>query len=358
MKRPAIGILTWREGKKFAEPAYFRRLIRAGNELGCLVFLFSPHDVLSGRQVRGFVPNGPGSWQGRIFERPDVVIDRYRYTPSEHFRKYVAFRKQNHFLYANNRLANKWRVHEVLWRDVRMHRWLPEAMLYSHANLQKMIGRHPLLYLKPLNGTGGRGILRLEKTSDGFHLLGRDRQRAKRSVVIQQIPSLCRWIDRWVNEKFIVQQGLLLNLVPTRTVDMRLLIQKNGSGEWSITGYGIRVGGERSATSNLHGGGKAVPAQSFLRPRFGEERTKEILQDCGQLAHQTAETIENHFGRMMELGLDIGIDVNGRAWLIEVNPKPGREIFKEMGTPQLYKQAISKPVEFALYLAQKNALQI
>jgi glutathione synthase/RimK-type ligase-like ATP-grasp enzyme len=355
MRKPAIGILTWREGKKFAEPAYFRQLIRAGNELGCTVFLFSPSDVLSSeRQVRGFIPNGAGGWTGRLFDRPDVVIDRYRYTPTPAFKQYVAFRKQSSFLYANNRLANKWRVHEVLWRDQRMQRWLPETRLYNHANLQAMLSRHSLLYLKPLNGTGGRGIVRLERKGDGYHLLGRDKQRAKVTAVIRQLPPLLRWIDRWKWERFIVQQGLHLELVPNRSVDLRLMIQKDGSGQWSITGHGIRIGGERSATSNLHGGGKAIPTKSFLAQRFGEQRTVDILRQCYELSYQTAETIENHFGRMIELGLDIGIDVNGRAWLIEVNPKPGRQIFKELGAPQLYKQAISKPLEYAIYLAGKH----
>jgi len=354
MKKPTIGILTWREGRKFAEPVYFRRLIRAGNELGCTVFLFAPHDVRnSGKQIKGFIPVA-GNWQAKLFSRPDVVIDRYRYTPADHFKRYVSFRKQHRFLYANNRLANKWRVHEVLWRDQRMHRWLPETVLYNHASLKQMLGRHSLLYLKPLNGTGGRGILRVERSGRGFHLLGRDRQRVKRSVVLPQISSLLRYVDRWINEKFIVQQGLRLDLVPNRAVDMRLLIQKDGSGAWSVTGSGIRVGGERSATSNLHGGGRAVPSEMFLRRRFGEERTKEILQDCHLLAQQTAESIENHFGRMLELGLDIGIDAEGRAWLLEVNPKPGREIFREMGTAELYRQAIRKPIEYAMHLAQKQ----
>jgi glutathione synthase/RimK-type ligase-like ATP-grasp enzyme len=355
MKRPVIGILTWREGKKFAEPAYFRRLIRAGQALGSTVFLFSPQDVSpSGRQVRGFVPDGR-SWQARMFTRPDVVIDRYRYTPTAAFRQYVAFRRTNGFLYANNRLANKWKVHEVLWRDARMHRWLPEAMLYNHVNLPNMLARHSLLYLKPLNGTGGRGIVRLEKTAEGYRLLGRSKDRAKVSALIRRIPALLRWIDRWKNEKLIVQQGLRLDLVPKRSVDMRLLIQKDGDGRWSITGAGMRVGGERSATANLHGGGKAVPAQAFLRSRFGEQRAREIIRDCEQLAYQTAETIENHFGRMIELGLDIGIDVDGRAWLIEVNPKPGREIFRELGTPQVYREAIRKPIQYALHLARQQS---
>jgi glutathione synthase/RimK-type ligase-like ATP-grasp enzyme len=353
MKKPAIGILTWREGKKFAEPAYFRRLIRAGNELGCTVFLFSPDDVLSsGRQVRGFVPSGTGGWTRRLFGRPDVVIDRYRYTPTTAFKQYVAFRKKSSFSYANNRLANKWRVHQVLWRDERMHRWLPETRLYDHNNLQAMLARYPLLYLKPLNGTGGRGILRLERTGDGFRLLGRDSQRAKVTAVIRQMAPLLRWIDRWKREKLLVQQGLDLELVPRRTVDMRLLIQKDETGQWSITGYGFRVGGERSATSNLHGGGKAIPAQTCLLPRFGEHRVGRILQQCHELSFQTAETIESHFGRMIELGLDIGIDVDGRAWLIEVNPKPGREIFKELGAQELYKQAIHKPMKYAMHLAR------
>ncbi|WP_432777013.1 YheC/YheD family protein [Brevibacillus gelatini] len=354
MKRPTIGILTWREGKRFAEPTYFRRLLKAGQELGCTVFLFSPKDVLaSGKQVRGYVLDAQGKWQGRLFPRPDAVFDRYRYTPTQAFKDYVAFRRTSDFLYANNRLANKWRVHEVLYRDTRMHRWLPETLLYNRKNLIQMLGRHSLLYVKPLNGTGGRNLFSIEKRGGGYRLLGRDKKRAKVQSFFTDISAVLRWADRWTRqEKFIVQQGLNLQLVPSRAVDMRLLIQKNGQGEWSITGHGIRVGGERSATSNLHGGGKAVPVSDFLRPRFGEDRTAQIVRDCEELAYQTALTLEDHFGRMVEFGLDIGIDVDGRAWLIEVNPKPAREIFREMGAIEQYRQAIRRPLEYALYLAK------
>ncbi|MEJ8544796.1 YheC/YheD family protein [Brevibacillus borstelensis] len=362
MKRPIIGILTWREGKSFAEPSYFRKMIRAGEELGCTVFLFSPADVsANGRQVRGYIPAARG-WQARVFPRPDAVIDRYRYTPTEAFRKYVAFRKASDLVYTNNRLANKWKVHEVLVKDSRMHRWLPETALYNRLALQKMLARHSLLYVKPVNGTGGRNILSVEKTPQGYHLLGRDKQRAKVSTVIRQLESVQNRVKKWATrDKYIVQQGLHLNLVPGRAVDMRLLIQKNGEGQWSITGAGMRVGGVKSATSNLHGGGKAVPVKAFLSARFGEQKTGEIIQDCEQLAYQTVETLENHFGRLMEMGLDIGIDVKGRPWLIEVNPKPGREIFREMGSLGQYREAIKRPIQYAMYLARsgtgKNAVR-
>ena len=354
MKRPVIGVLTWREGKRFAEPVYFRRLIKAGEQLGATVFLFAPHDVLAGeRQVRGYVLDRNGKWQARLFAAPDAVFDRYRYTPNQAFRDYVAFRRTSRLLYVNNRLANKWRVHEVLFRDEKMHRWLPETLLYNPVNLTKMLKRHSLLYVKPINGTGGRNILRIERTGAGYRLLGRDKQRAKVSTLLSAGSAVQRFVSRWAKgDKYIVQQGLHLQLIPKRSVDMRLLIQKDGSGEWSVTGHAIRVGGERSATSNLHGGGKAVPVPTFLAPRFGVEKTEQIVQDCEQLAYQTAHTLENHFGRMVEFGLDIGIDVDGRAWLIEVNPKPAREVFREMGMTELYRRAIARPLEYALYLAK------
>ncbi len=358
MNKPIVGILTWREGKRFAEPAYFKRLLRAGHKLGMTVFLFSPADVNTRkRQVRGYTASQTG-WMSSLYPWPDVVIDRYRYTPTQAFKDYVAFRKKGVFLYANNRLANKWKVHQVLWKDERMRRWLPETNEYSRTGLQAMLARHPLLYVKPSNGTGGRGILRLERGKNGYRLLGRDKERAKVESRPQNTDLLCKKVDRWVNKgMFVIQQGLRLELIDARSNDMRLLIQKDGNGEWSITGYGMRLGGKNSATANLHGGGKAVAVEPFLERHFGTDKAQAILAECRQLARQTAETIEAHFGRMIELGLDIGIDVHGKVWLIEVNPKPGREIFKELGKIAQYQQAIEKPLQYASYLANEKKRQ-
>ncbi|WP_139488296.1 YheC/YheD family endospore coat-associated protein [Brevibacillus dissolubilis] len=356
MKKPIIGILTWREGNSFAEPGYFRQLCKEGEELGATVFLFSPADVFPDhKRVRGFTPAPAGGkgWVSRIYPRPDAVIDRYRYSPNQAFKDYVAHRQNDTSLYTNNRLANKWAVHRVLYQDERMHRWLPETWEYSRPKLREMTKAYPVLYAKPINGTGGRGILKIERRAGAYHLLGRDKQRARKRGTTRTYSTLRDWVENWKKrEKFVIQQGLDLNLVPGRAVDMRLLIQKNELGQWSVTGLGVRVGGRESATSNLHGGGKAIPAKEFLTPRFGVQRTHAILSECHELAHQTAVTVENHYGRMMELGLDIGIDTDGRVWLIEINPKPGREIFKQMGQKLKYQQSIRRPLQYALYLIE------
>ncbi|WP_134686616.1 YheC/YheD family endospore coat-associated protein [Brevibacillus migulae] len=353
MNKVRIGILTSRVGSRFSEPRYFRQLIHEGARLGCQVFLFAPQDVdVGSRSIYGYVPAGAKGWIRRKITWPDVVIDRYRYSPTAAFQRYVAFRRRKLFPYTNNRLANKWKVHQVLIKDERMHPWLPDTQLFQKATLRSMLRKHSQLYVKPVNGTGGRGILKIERTEEGYHLLGRDHNRVKRSIRTNSQPSLLTKVERWVNRGYyIIQQGLALDLKPGRSVDMRLLLQKNQDGVWSITGHGIRVGGQQSATSNLHGGGTAVDSTRFLAARFNEERAKEIVAECEKLGYQTAATIENHFGRMLELGLDIGVDRDGRVWLIEVNPKPGREIFKELGQLALYRQAIRKPLQYAMHVA-------
>ncbi|WP_019119425.1 YheC/YheD family protein [Brevibacillus massiliensis] len=357
MSKPVIGILTSREGKRFAEPAYFRRLIREGRNLGAVVFLFSPDDVReNSRRVRGFTPAVQGGWEERWYPWPDVAIDRFRYSPTPAFKRYAAFRKRSGLLFANNRLAHKWNVHQVLWQDERMRKWLPETYAYDSSRLQTMLRKHRSVYVKPSNGTGGRDILKIEQKGGGFLLQGHNQQRSRRSAELSGARELARWVDRWVkNKKFLIQQGLDLQLIPGHNVDLRLLIQKNGEGNWSITGAGARVGGKKNIASNLHAGGKAVPAAQFLTPLFGREQAEAILRECRDLAFQTVETIENHYGRMMEQGLDIGVDVNGRVWLIEVNPKPGREIFREMRQRQNYLESIRKPLQYALYLTRSMA---
>ncbi|MGO0062466.1 YheC/YheD family endospore coat-associated protein [Brevibacillus fluminis] len=361
MSQPCIGILTWRNGTRFGEPAFFRRLIRAGQKLGATVFLFSLQDVaLERRRVRGFVPDKVGKWKSKWYPWPDIVLDRYRYYPLKRHEAYLPFRQQNLFRYANSRFANKWKVHQMLWDDGRLRPWLPETYAYERGQLEQMLTRHRLLYVKPSNGTGGRSILRIESTPHGYLLWGRGKKQNKEQLGIKTKAELCAFVESWIqtersgNEIFLIQQGLELNLIPDRTADIRLLIQKNKSGEWKTTGIGARIGASHSSTSNLHGGGKAMAALDFLVEHFGESEAQRIISECRSMAKLAVHAIEEKYGQMVEFGMDIGVDTSGHVWLIEINPKPGREIFRELGDMKRYEVAIRRPLEYALYLLDQE----
>ncbi|MFD2370851.1 YheC/YheD family protein [Brevibacillus sp. GCM10020057] len=357
--KKTIGILAWREGKRFGEPHYLRQLVRAGRSLGAEVYVFSHQDVYAReKKIRGFVPGSAGGWESRWYAWPQIVIDRYR-------RRVPAYMKLRHsglFEFANSPFSKKWRVTQLLTDDSRVRHWIPETFVYSPAKMRKMLEQHLIVYVKPGNGTGGRSILKVSAKGGGYELSGRDKSYARKTARLRRADDVGRWVKRWVEEQrisggnFLVQQGLDLELVRGRVADVRLLIQKDGNGEWRVTGCGVRVGKSGSSTSNLHGGGKAFPFHLLVARRFGEDRAQQILRECHTMAHAIARVLEEHFGRMMEFGLDIGVDVNGRVWLIEVNPKPGREIFRQMGAMDLYAEAVSRPVQFALYLlAEKEA---
>jgi len=334
-----------------------RSLVREGQKLGADVFIFSNRDVsIQNKMIRGYVPSETG-WQTRRFGWPDVVIDRCR----KGLEGYREFRRRKLFVYANSPYTNKLNATKLFANEEKTKKWIPESVVYSPKQLAEMIKKHKILYIKPGNGTGGRSIVKVRRTETGYDLLGTTRSHGRREVHFKTLSGLTAWLNRWANvEKirngvFMIQQGLNLELTPGCVADMRLLIQKNEVGKWDVTGEGMRIGRKNSPVSNLHGGGHAAPAKSFLTERFGQAKTKEIMQECYRLAHQVVGVIEKNFGKMMEMGLDIGIDVNGDVWLIEVNPKPGRELFKQMGKPKLYRKTIQRPLLYALYLRKNRS---
>ncbi|WP_068773356.1 YheC/YheD family protein [Paenibacillus sp. FJAT-26967] len=357
MAKPVIGILTWREGHSFKEPGYFRSLVKEGQKLGATVFIFSHKDAFPDKkQVRGYVPSEKGGWTHRTFPWPDVVIDRCR-TAQDGYRE---FRKQKHFIYANNTFTNKMSATRLFTNNESLIKWIPATVDYSLDNLTRMFKKHTILYIKPGNGTGGKSIVKVSKTKDGYRLLGRTRGYGRRNLLFKDISSLGSWLNRWVQQErirkgsFMIQQGLDLELIPGHVSDMRLLIQKNDSGNWEVTGEGMRIGGVNNPTSNLHGGGRAASVADVLHKRFGVKKTEEIVAECRELAHGIVSAIEKQYGSMLEFGLDIGIDTRGRVWLIEVNPKPGRELFKKMGRSDLYAKAIRRPIQYAMHLKEES----
>ena len=81
-----------------------------------------------------------------------------------------------------------------------------------------------------------------------------------------------------------------------------------------------RNGVKGHIVSNRHRGGKVEQAYLTLSKMFADKnKTIEYIKKMERLAIQAAQTIEYcgfHFGK---LGIDIGIDIEGHVWLIEIN---------------------------------------
>lgn len=352
-----LGILTWRKGAYVEEISFFTHLAKEAQRMDTQVFIFAPSDILNEGKVQGLIFQPGKGWTPLTFPFPHIVYDRFRNMNPPAFRQFVRFRDQHKMTFLNSRLAHKWNLYRYLQGNQAIAKWLPETLfLHQAQDVHVLLNKYPTVYVKPVNGTGGKGILAISRpTKNQFQVLGRNTQRKKIKRVFNSLPSLTSFVSNWTHEtKYIVQQGLNLEWGTGLITDFRLLVQKDGNGNWTITGLGGKIGPKNSATSNLHGGGKAVVPDTFLRRHFSEEKCRSLLQECRELGLITARYIEEKFGILVELGIDLGIDKEGRVWIIEVNNKPGRDIFRQMGETETYQTAVRRPIEFARYLYEKR----
>ncbi|MNN83649.1 hypothetical protein D3C81_2007240 [compost metagenome] len=87
----------------------------------------------------------------------------------------------------------------------------------------------------------------------------------------------------------------------------------------------------------------------------GEEKRQEVRRTAERLSLDIAAYLEKTIGALCELALDLAIDKNGHVYVLEVNPKPAREVFIQSGDNEAYRRAIIKPLEYALWLHKRTA---
>ncbi|MFD1773183.1 YheC/YheD family protein [Paenibacillus rhizophilus] len=361
MTQPVLGILTLylNNARQLEEKQVYRKMITEGKRIGLDVFVFTPMDVDSGKQriyAMVFDP-ATGEWSRKWRTFPDMIYDRCRIQRSVRFQQLLQFRSRyNHLTFLNRPLRNKWTIHQTFSQKSRFRQHMPDTLLYhSSADLHRMLRVSPVVYIKPINGTGGRGILRIERLKEPRGMFDIQGRRQNRRIIQPRRVSLARLesiVRQWcISGRFLVQQGIPLRLPGGRFHDYRMLVQKNSQGNWALTGIAGRVGAAKSVTSNLHGGGHAVRAETLLKEWLGSsEKAAKAIQSAEKLGLDAAAFLEDSFGTLCELALDLAIDREGRIYVLEVNPKPAREVFSRAGERETYRKALKQPLEYALWI--------
>lgn len=352
INQPLIGVLTHRRGAFIAGKTYLTSLAMVAETYGCKLVVYSPSDIREEKGiVNGFIYNSEmKTWQHRKTRLPDIVYDRFSNMTPESFKKYAAYRKTSRLRYLNDRFAHKWNAHRFFSRNSELIPYLPDTAPMRQGILAKMIRKYPILYVKPVNGSGGKGILRIRREKNRLEIIGRDRQGCVIHNSISSLSAAERFLLLWCQKQgrsFIIQQGLMLTLLPNSICDSRVLVQKNEQNEWHITGMIGKQSPEAFVTSNLQSGGQAIELEELLHHRFSAKEKEHIIADIERISLILPRYIESKFGNFIEFGIDIGIDTKGRVWIIEVNTKPNRELFRLAGQTDAYQTAIEMPIRVA-----------
>ncbi|MNJ52792.1 Endospore coat-associated protein YheD [compost metagenome] len=209
--------------------------------------------------------------------------------------------------------------------------------------------------MKPQNGTHGKRTLYVKmldaELGEGLLLIGRDGSNQLFRRRFRSRQGGLDWIHKFIGAStFLLQPYLQLNNSKGEPFDVRVLMQKNENGVWSMTGMAVRAGRKHSLTSNLHGGGTAHRALPFLTAELGEHAGQKAARIIRNLSHDIPEHLESNFGRLAELGIDFGVDRTGHVWILEVNSKPGRSSLFRIGDMQGARKSVENPIQYARYL--------
>jgi len=360
---PFVGILALRSrrGVRYGEhEPFFRGLTRMGSKVGIPAYMFGPRDVdWNRRRVYGYTCSGAGParrWRRTVYPLPDVVYDRVQTRRAELRPKFAAFRERLSrsvpAWFNQTGFFDKWRMHVELAKSERLRRYLPDTALYGGPrDLERFLAAYRTVYLKPVGGSLGLGIVRVQRTPAGFvaaHQPG-ETLLVHRAASVRALGRIVPRLTR--RGPYIIQQGLPLARWRGRPFDVRILMQRTTGGAWALTKMFSRIAAPGRFTANLTRGGQGCRIGLLLRRVYGRRHGAllKALRDAGfELAREIERTVPGTVG---ELGLDLGLDRRGRIWLIEVNSKPFLQMTREAGSARTLSLSVQRPLRFAKFLA-------
>jgi hypothetical protein len=130
-------------------------------------------------------------------------------------------------------------------------------------------------------------------------------------------------------------------------------VQKNGEGQWEITGIGARVAGNASITTHVPRGGSIEEPEKLLTAVFGASQARQVMRQARETAIVLAKQIERSSRTLLgEMSMDLGVDTSGQIWFFEANSKPMK--FDE---PHIRQKSLERIFQFSqhLYLKKRSA---
>ncbi|MFD1773178.1 YheC/YheD family protein [Paenibacillus rhizophilus] len=359
---PLIGVLVSREHPERPErlfgpiTLFCRELTNACHTQGAFVYFFTPKALeTTGSTISGWVYDE--GWKQSKLPIADVINNRLTTRKAEnkpsvqHFLAEVKSRYGTHFF--NEKFLDKTEVFEALRRDSALQRYLPESHpLSGFAILKRMCGHYPVVFLKPVRGSLGKGILRISREEGGYRLQSTTPLGTRK----QSYPTLTKLFQtiapKMKNTRYQIQQGLPLMEIGRRPVDFRALVQKNGSGKWGVTSIVARTAGNNHFVSNLARGGslstvREAIGKSSIPPGAKESANLQLPRAALAIAKGVEANIPAHFG---ELGIDLGMDQSGRTWLLEVNSKPSKNDNTPLNDTKI-RPSVKQMIQYCRYLA-------
>ncbi|TCP53776.1 YheC/D-like protein [Tumebacillus sp. BK434] len=377
-QRPLFGVITTtvahrhrstRSRVAYQPGATWQDLEQRADELGLTTCLFRPEDLdMKRARVHGWVcsrTQGSGDQGSKVWRRvncplPDVVYENVfvHLSKTRVVKQVRNYFQQRQIPVFNPRLGDKAELADWLRHYPELWKHHPETVLLtSPKEVSGLLQRYPSVYLKPVLGSAGQGIIEIRQTGTGRYRVsavkyGKDKRFFTKELTNAKVLEFVKRERKRL--RYIVQAGCELLWVSDGKIDLRTHLQRNLQGEWELVGLIVKRGSPGSIVSNYHAGG-SVHSWEWLKKwaenqGVGLPRRRAVIE----LSKEICAAYAVKHPHLASLGLDLGIDRDGKIWLLDVNARPGRNILEREQKGQCQKLN-AEFAKFLCYNMEKGA---
>lgn len=339
---------------------YAMELSEVAKSKGILLFFITPEEI-NGHQhhIEGWFYNS--EWRKHSFPFPNVVYNRIatrKVEQSEEVLQFVNALNKLSIPFFNSRFFNKDEVFKALEQDNVVKKFLPySALLLNQMDqIGSMLSQYETIYIKPINGRLGKGIYRIHYVKEtAKYKVEQANQSLAKAKFFPSLDKVIRYLrPKLKTEHYQIQQGINLIHINQKPIDFRVLVQKNGLGQWTVTSIVARTAAEDLFVSNLAKGGSISSIANVLpnTSLTSLYTTETLTAELKRVALLLSKAFEANFNAALgELGIDLALDEQGKVWLLEINGKPSKLTTAKLQTVRI-RPSVKMLIAYSLFLSR------
>lgn len=290
---------------------------------GIDIIYLTPKEIdIENNKVKGRVLVGE-EWIATETDLPKL-IDISPYCFKKRNMKITNYLRKNTYLTDNRKnLINKVQLQEKLKEDPSFSRYvIPTMRIETIDDIYNGLSHYSNVVLKPIGGERGKGIYIISKEGRKFKV---GYQKEEDIISKKNLGEL--FLDK-LSKGYILQKYICSRSLNGDPFDCRIHFEKNGQGKWEVAKMYIRIGIGQKVISNMNQGGGMANPKNYLKANF-PDNWKEIHQSLLKLSKVFPYKFEQlRKTEIMSLGIDVGIDRDGKIYIFEANGAPATSALK------------------------------
>lgn len=363
MPYPYVGILINNKlhrriplGKTKYEAVDF--YVEAGKKYGFTPCFFRIEDYkLGSRQVSAYVKDSDKFIKKNV-PAPDIIHNRAIYSSQKQNQKLQSMVKAGKQIFNRWNRYSKLRIQKLLNQESNLRPHLPGTYEATPGNIAIMMRRYDQLIIKPNKSSIGRGVMKMERVPTGWKLtypaslhIHNKRWRTL-NFKDSRLPLVLK--NKIKKRPYIVQQRLPLATFNGRPFDLRVSVQRGGTGQWQVTGIVAKVASDKNFLTNVAQGATLHRLEDILIKEYSHLKANEVIRNIQDFSVRIAKYLAICLPHIADLGLDVGITTDGFPMFIECNSKDQRYSFREAGMDQEWQATYFTPMAYAKYLLDRG----